>query len=356
MSANDYLRRAFMCLLFLLLMPFSSQAAEEQKIEHETGFYYTVQEGDTLWDISDRFFDTPVRWPDLWRENRQIPNPHWIYPGDRIRLYHQIGSAQIQAPITEKKTPIPDQEPDQEPVQEKKKTPDAPDYHYSSIHQVGFIRKKPIEPSGLIFKVKDDVSLIGGEDVIYIKKLGKQSFVPGTRYTAYRTYHLGKEFRFTDYLGFQHYLTGLVEIIRDEKRYAVAKIVNNYRTIQINDKLMPYEYRSPRITLKKSKAGISGKIISSEERMVLFGDYAIAFIDKGSRDGIAPGQTYTLFAREKARLNPRDKNDTPLIPFDFGTILVLMTDETAATGIITESSRAVSPGTGFHDAGKKMFR
>jgi len=162
--------------------------------------------------------------------------------------------------------------------------------------------------------------------------------------------------RFTDYLGFQHYFTGLVEIIRDEKRYAVAKIVNNYRTIQINDKLTPYEYRSPRITLKESKAGISGKIISSEEQMLLFGDYAIAFIDKGSRDGIAPGQIYSLFTREKARLNPKDKNDTPLIPFDFGTILVLMADETTATGIITGTSRAISPGTRFHAAGKRMFR
>ena len=37
--------------------------------ETETGFYYTVKEGDTLWDLSQRFMDTPWVWPDLWNEN-----------------------------------------------------------------------------------------------------------------------------------------------------------------------------------------------------------------------------------------------------------------------------------------------
>jgi hypothetical protein len=351
MSAKDYLRRAFICLLFLLL-PFSSQAAEEQKVEHETGFYYTVEEGDTLWDISNRFFDNPVKWPALWQKNRQIPNPHWIYPGDRIRLHRAAGVTEFD----KKQAAEPIKKADAGVKQKRVIEKEEPTYYrYSSMDRIGFVRPNPEESLGLIFKVRDDVSLIGGGDVVYIKKTGKASFVPGTRYTAYRTYHLGRELRFTDYLGFQHYLTGLVEIIRDEKEYAVAKVVENYRTIQIDDKLMPYEYRSPRIVLKKPKADIGGTVISSEERMLLFGDYAIAFIDKGSRDGIESGQIYSLFNREKARLNPGDRNDTPLIPFDFGTILVLMTGETTATGIITGSSRAISPGTRFHAPGKQML-
>ena len=80
-------------LLLLLAIPLSQPAAQTQKtVEYETGFYYTVQKGDTLWDLSQKFSDTPWQWPEMWKENSQIANPHLIYPGQRIRLYRRRGA------------------------------------------------------------------------------------------------------------------------------------------------------------------------------------------------------------------------------------------------------------------------
>lgn len=47
---------------------------------------HSVRRGDTLWEISSRYYQNPYRWPQIWAFNPQIQNPHWIYPGDRIRL------------------------------------------------------------------------------------------------------------------------------------------------------------------------------------------------------------------------------------------------------------------------------
>ena len=84
----------FLLLSLLFSMP-STAADKIDVVESETGFYYTIQKGDTLWDLSKHFNDSPWLWPELWEGNDQITNPHWIFPGERIRLYKKSGSQAI---------------------------------------------------------------------------------------------------------------------------------------------------------------------------------------------------------------------------------------------------------------------
>lgn len=49
---------------------------------------YTVKPGDTLWDISQKFYHDQALWPKLWELNRyQTTNPHQISPGDVLTIY-----------------------------------------------------------------------------------------------------------------------------------------------------------------------------------------------------------------------------------------------------------------------------
>ena len=56
---------------------------------------YTVQVGDTLWDIAATFLRDPWYWPEVWYVNPQVENPHLIYPGDVLALVTIDGQQRI---------------------------------------------------------------------------------------------------------------------------------------------------------------------------------------------------------------------------------------------------------------------
>lgn len=325
----------YLCMFAAIIaFPVRSYAEESENfVEHEAGFYYTIQKGDTLWDLSQRFFDSPWQWPDMWSENSQIANPHRIYPGDRIRLFQRKDIERLV-----------DTDLDKEVVIEKE-----PSYYfYSSIDKIGFIKKEPVTPRGTIFEVKDDKEMISKGDLVYIRPNEDTSFIPGSKFTVYRTLKPLKDRRTNSYIGIQHYLTGIVEITKIEPKFAVARVVRSFRSIEVNDLLIPYVKRFPKIILTESKKELKGKIIVSEEHASIIGDNTVAFINKGNRDGVRSGQRYSIFYQEKKRLDPKTKGDVYLTPVNFGTLLVLHTEETTSTVLITSAEKSIYPGADIH--------
>ena len=76
-------------LVLFSLLAFNTATADTLAINPDHPETYTVVKGDTLWDISGKFLSEPWRWPDLWKNNPQIQNPHLIYPGDRVSLVYK---------------------------------------------------------------------------------------------------------------------------------------------------------------------------------------------------------------------------------------------------------------------------
>lgn len=66
----------------------AQQAGQTQQGEYE------VEEGDTLWDLADRFLDDPFQWQRIWKANQSaIDNPDLIFPGERFAIPGLEGEA-----------------------------------------------------------------------------------------------------------------------------------------------------------------------------------------------------------------------------------------------------------------------
>mgnify|MGYP003563239544 CR=1 FL=1 len=341
----------FVFLLLPLLFSTPSAAAEKiEVVESEAGFYYTIQKGDTLWDLSRHFNNSPWLWPELWEENDQISNPHWIFPGERIRLYKKSGSQTVKG--TEPTQPgevMPVPMPMPVPSSAEKAST-APYFVYSSIDSVGFIRKPPVASLGTIFEVQGRKTLISEGDIVYIRPDDMSDsgrLIPGSRHTVFRYMQPTDDRRSTETIGTQHYILGIVEVTKKEVDMVIAKVLKSFRTIRVDDHLMLFNPRHSNIELKPSTPGIDGRIITSEEHATLIGDYMLAFIDKGRADNIDVGQQYSIYNVQKTVLENNQISEKTLPPVDFATFIVLHTEQTTSTVIITSAAKHIAPGERF---------
>jgi len=57
------------------------------------GFMYVITSGDTLWDLAGHYYGDNFKWPIIARANNNIiKDPHWIYPGQRIKIPYVKGT------------------------------------------------------------------------------------------------------------------------------------------------------------------------------------------------------------------------------------------------------------------------
>ncbi|MFP4030278.1 MAG: LysM peptidoglycan-binding domain-containing protein [Desulfococcaceae bacterium] len=354
MKQHIHLIHGFLGILLLATAPASAQ--EDPNIIRENGrTFYVVQEGDTLWDISQKFLDSPDYWPDLWKVNSDVPitNPHLIYPGQRLRLYRKgemPPEAAARAPESPPASPSPP--PPAAPVPPAE-TPEVLDidgdrrlktFRFSTMEKTGFIRVDPEPPQAVIIRAADRREMISFDDRVYLRESEDAPLDIGKFYTIYRTVGPIVDQISNEPVGIQHIPTGVLEVEEKKSDYTIATVVRAYRDIRMEDKVMPFMKRSTDLTLTAGRPGLDGKIITSEERNWIYGEYDVVFINRGENDGVSPGQEYTVFVEEQEPISPDSPKKLTISPIDIGQLVVLHTEPTTATAVITRSTRTIRPG------------
>jgi hypothetical protein len=134
---------------------------------------HVVRKGDTLWDVCYYYFNDPWQWPKIWSFNAQISNPHWIYPGDLVRLLPR-GTAAEPAAIQSVNVETPE-----DPRRLPARTFEV------QLRQTAFIEQDSIETSIRLEGAVDEKSLLSAGDSVFLTYNERNPPKVGERYSVY---------------------------------------------------------------------------------------------------------------------------------------------------------------------------
>jgi len=308
---------------------------EEQSQEQRSTRAYIVKEGDTLWGISKRFYNSPYYWPRVWERNPYIKNPHWIYPGEPIYLYSEIAFAPaVPAP------PQPEQEEVSRQLVDTPLTIPLPEEYNS-----GILTEEELKKAGGIVGAYDDKLLLTQGDVIYIHMKKDENPVVGQRYGIFRAGSVLQHPKTGATLGRMYKILGYGEILTTGDGEVVsARIVSSRDTMQIGDGVKMFEPAQKQVVLKSTARAVDGYIVASLEDHTQMAQHDIVFIDLGIQDGIEVGNELLVMEEGKIVSGYTGKEEVRLPDKKLATLVVVKTDRTASAALVTDSQRTFSLG------------
>jgi LysM repeat protein len=321
--------------LFLLLSGPAFGKAEPQ--------IYTIKKGDTLWGISQRFLKDPYYWPNLWANNPELPNPHFIYPGQKLAIYD--GRIEIVPAHTEaEEAPAPPTTPPAaELPPETAAAPEAVTVKTLGGNE-GFVSAGDLQSLGTIVDTVDNRILITKDDTVFIDMADLGATEPGTLYSLCE---IGNEIEHPvtgETIGYRVINLGTVKITDVGASVATGTITEASREIKRGALLRPYQPPRLEVTLQKATHKLGGYVVAAGGDQITLGQYDVVYLDLGAADGLEVGNLVNISRpREATELALQDR-DLQLPEVLLGNAVVLDTRPTTATALILKSAKPIFRG------------
>jgi hypothetical protein len=258
---------------------------------------YVVKPGDTLWDISAVFLRDPWYWPEIWYVNPAIENPHLIYPGDVLHLVYVDGRPRVMVGRAGDVRLSP-QVRSQPLSQAVRAIPYDVLMNFAGRPQL--LTKEEVKDQPYVIGIRDRHIIGSTANELYGR--GLDSPAVGTRYSII---NVGEKLRDPDdgdLLGYIGHYAGTAQVIDntgdDEDALAHMRVVDVGREVLQGDKLFPaLSQIGPDFLLSApTNTDLDGRVIAIVDGVYAAGRYQVMAINRGTRDGLAPGNVVGIFA------------------------------------------------------------
>ena len=308
---------------------------------------YTVVKGDTLWDISGKFLERPWLWPEIWRVNPQIDNPHLIYPGDRITLVYVEGQPQLvlergdagrtvrMSPGTDKLSPEIRYEPLESAI---------PTIRLDAI-QAFLVQNRIVDPGVLnnapyVVQGDSERLVLGAGDRLYVRGVLPES----ESFNVVRSGPLYVDPDTQEVLGREATYIGLGQAVAQDDDIATMYMTDTREEVQIGDRVLPTEERRVDSTFFPSApdTDVDGQIISVFGGVSQVGQFDVVVINRGEREGVAVGNVLAIY-KKGALARDRIANETIRLPSErAGLLMVFRTFDKLSYALVMMTERPLA--------------
>ena len=336
---NDGIRPMKQFLLSILagmILSVSVLAADNLlKTDHPD--QYTVQEGDTLWDIASMFLVDAWLWPEIWQVNPDIENPHLIFPGDQIFLRYVDGQPQLSvargdAARTVKMSPA---QPVRQGDRNKKLKPQVrssplasaipaiPLDEIASLLTTGRIVDEDTLPNApYILAGESDRLIFGPGDGFYARGGWDDDT---TVYGIFRSGEVYRDPETNDILGYEALEVGIATLEElGDSEVATFTMNSVSEDVRLGDRLLPTEERRVESTFYPSapEQEIDGTIMAVIGGVTQVGRNDVVAINKGANFGLEAGNVLAIY-KSGAVVRDRNRRDKVKLPDQRAGILMV---------------------------------
>jgi hypothetical protein len=293
---------------------------------------HVVRRGDTLWDICGFYFNDPWQWPKVWSYNAQITNPHWIYPGDLVRLLPRGTFIQAPGPVQ----PEPDKG-GTDPVPAPSKRTEV------GFKTTAFVEKKDLDQSVVIEGAVDEKSLLTTGDQVYLSYPKNKQPQVGKKYSIYEPGQAVK--------GYGSYvkLLGTLEVlsVKEDKR-ARAVITEANSEIERGAKVGPLVTKFKNVPSVPPKVNAQAPIVAMLAHDQLIGQGEIVFVALGKKSGVEVGNRMFVVRRGDAKPDTMSQeigqDDRRFPTRSLGEVVIVEVGENVSIGLVTLAVQEMSVG------------
>lgn len=311
---------------------------------------YIVKEGDTLWDISNKFLHEPWRWSELWQANPSIENPNLIYPKDIINIVESDGNNYI---TVNRNSSLVEYTLDQD-MQYVKKSPSVtseslsdaiPLLKYDRIKKYMsdnfIVNSVDLENKGYVIKNPDGNLISGTNDDVFVYFNNLKSGQIFTIYNNVKEYKdgnkiLGQE---VNKVG-----EGIITAVSNDN-IGLMKILSTKSGIKSNYNIIPKEKTETSNYLpSKPESNVVGRIISIGENVNSVGLYDSVLINKGTEANLEIGNLLEIKSKEEIINNPDPKrpDETIILPNKaLGLLMIYKVYDNLSYGVIVKSTAPI---------------